>query len=240
MVFLGLERGNNCVVFRLPYELTRIARKDSHYLLRFGIGGLASRRMGMPQIWHHVLARDRRFESHPRKLAAIIKVAFLAIIQIQGLMIVLLVPELSSSDRSLSEDRRNTDDYSLDDSLSDQLHRVLGKLVSCSGFYLAIAIAIGLPLVAPLGLSGFLDVRIVACAYAILITMTISISSLSMMVAVLVNRPRWAISAAYLLDRAWLLIPVWLSPFLRNGSTTIPWLVTGVLQSQVSPNWATT
>ncbi len=100
---------------------------------------------------------------------------------------------------------------------------VVGKLMARLAL-VGVVLAIGLPVVIPLGLLGALDLAIVARAYAMLLTLTLFVGSLALVVAVVVRRPRLALLWAYLVVGGWLLLPAWLAPLAGRAGWPFLWL----------------
>ncbi len=204
----------------LHYELVRTARRPAHYLMRAALGvsllyvswalydsiGHHRARVGGGATSGSLDARDVRW------LADLV---FLELSWTLGLFLLLFVPGLVAGSIA-EEDRRGTMIDLLASPLSSGaivLGKLAGRLVP-----IGVAFAVGLPLVAPLALLGALDPVIVAQAYAMLTALTLFVASLSLLVSVLVVRPRAAILTAYLLVWGWLLLPSWLSPILQGPS----------------------
>jgi ABC-type transport system involved in multi-copper enzyme maturation permease subunit len=102
---------------------------------------------------------------------------------------------------------------------------ILGKLAG-GLVHAAIILLVGLPLVAPALRLGPIESSLVARAWFMLAVLAIFVSSLSLMVAALVPRPRSAIPTAYILVGAWVLIPIWLTPAVRGLPSPWAWVKT--------------
>lgn len=210
----------------LRYELVRTARRPAHYLMRAALGlSLLHVSWALYDAIGHPLGTvgggARALETPDVRWLS--DRVFLELAWTQGLLLLLFVPGLVAGSIA-EEDRRGTIIDLLASPLSSAtivLGKLAGRLVP-----IVVAFAIGLPVVAPLALLGALDPVIVAQAYGMLIALTLFVASLSLLVSVLVVRPRAAILTAYLLVWGWLLMPTWLAPILLGVPSPLGWLRT--------------
>jgi ABC-type transport system involved in multi-copper enzyme maturation permease subunit len=200
-------------IFR--FELIRTARWRRLYVMRAALGLIPLYvTWELYGFWGQSGSRDRSIVL--RHLPQLADLVFLALMWAEGLAVVLLVPVLVAGSIA-EEDRRGTMFDLLGTPLSGGTI-VLGKLAARL-VHVGVAVAVGLPIVVSLGLLGALDPVIVALAYAMLLALTSFVGSLSLLVSVVVRRPRLAISAAYLWVGGWLLLPVWYAPIAGSWQT---------------------
>jgi ABC-type transport system involved in multi-copper enzyme maturation permease subunit len=207
-------------------ELTRLARRQSHYAMRAVLalitlyvggaiaflGSSAVARPGGP-----ALADLLRFGPE------IAERAVLELTWVQMLAILLIVPGLAAG--SIAEDdRRGT----MSDLLATPLTGgaiVLGKMAGPL-VYAAIVLLVGLPLVTPALFVGLIARLLVARAWFMLAVLAIFVASLSLLAAAVVPRPRNAVPMAYCLVGAWILLPIWLTPVVRGLAGPWAWVST--------------
>ncbi len=207
-------------IFR--YELTRLARWRTHYIIRFAMGLALLAVVGLfHAFWTHELAMGHDFPLHRLRYAP--GVIFVHLAWTQGLLIVALVPGWVAGTIA-EEDRRGTMLYLLASPLPSRAI-VLGKLAAKMvrvGFILAT----GVPLVLPAWLLGIIDLKVIVAVYVIQIALAGLIASLALLVSTLIRRPREAILFTYLLVGGWLFLPQWLDPMLRALPWPLSWLAT--------------
>jgi len=207
-------------------DLTRLARRRSHYatramlaLITLYVGGAiaffgssAVAKPGGP-----ALADLLRFGPE------IAERAVLELTWAQMLAILLFLPGLAASSIA-DEDRRGTMAALLASPLSGGaiiLGKLAGRLV-----HAAIILLVGLPLVVPALLLGLIEPSLVVRAWFMLAVLAIFVTSLSLLVAAVVTRPRGAIPTAYILVAAWVLLPIWLTPAVRGLYGPWAWVKT--------------
>src|SRR5262249_28870480 len=118
-----------------------------------------------------------------RNLPLLGDLAVLQLLWAQGVGILLVVPGLMAG--SIAEEDRRGSMLALLASPLSSGSIVVGKLMARLA-QVGAALAVGLPVVIPLGLLGALDLAIVARAYAMLLTLTLFVGSLALVVAVVV------------------------------------------------------
>jgi len=205
------------------FELIRTARRRRHYLMRAAVGLIP-----LYVIWfvydqaHDESATGASGRSivlrHVPQLADLV---FLGLTSLQGLAVLLLVPGLVAGSIA-EEDRRGTMLHFLATPLASGAivsAKMVARLV-----HVGLAIGVGLPFVVALAFLGALDPIIVVCAYSMLIALTLFVGSFSLLVSVVVRRPRLAIPTAYLLVGAWLLLPALYTPIARQLGWPFSWL----------------
>jgi ABC-type transport system involved in multi-copper enzyme maturation permease subunit len=203
----------------LRLELTRAARRPSHYLWRMACGlVLLFVAWSVYSFWAEYQSRadGLGWRDDHRLLPWFAELAVLDLACVGGLAIVALVPGMVAGSIA-EEDRRRTTLDLLGSPLSS-LDIVLGKLtarlVPVGG-----ALLIGVPMIAPFLLMGALNPEIIGRAFALWVALTAFVATLSMLVSVLVRRPREAILTSYALVLGWLLIPPRIVPITRS----LPW-----------------
>ena len=205
------------------FELIRTARWHPHYAMRAALSLISLYVMWVLYDWasHDVLAGSSQRSAMFRDLPQLAKVIFLEMTLLQGLAAVLLMPGLVAGSIAL-EDRRGTMLHLLATPLSTAAI-VLGKL-AVSFVQVGVVVSAGLAFVIPLWLLGVLDPEIVVYADAMLLALAFFTGSLSLLVSVLVPRPRLAIPMAYMAVAAWLLLPAWLEPMVARLGGPFVWL----------------
>jgi hypothetical protein len=213
--------GSNPII---RFELIRAVRRRRHYLMRAAFGlFLLYVAWALYANWERSAANIGGWEwlRIRRNLPLIGDLAVLQLLWAQGVGILLVVPGLMAG--SIAEEDRRGSMLALLASPLSSGSIVVGKLTARLA-QVGVALAIGLPVVIPLGLLGALDIAIVARAYAMLLTLTLFVGSLALVVAVVVRRPRPALLWAYLVVGGWLLLPAWIAPLAGRAGWPFVWL----------------
>jgi ABC-type transport system involved in multi-copper enzyme maturation permease subunit len=202
-------------------ELTRLARRSSHYAARAGLALLTLYVSGaIAYCGTSVMSRPNglRLEAVLIHGPEIAERALLELTWAQMVAILLLVPGLAAASIA-EEDRRGT----LEGLLTSRLSAgaiVVGKLAARL-VVVAMIVAVGMPLVVPAVLMGLLGPMLLARASGMLAALGFFVAALALLAAAAIPRPRTAITAAYILVAAWLVVPIWLMPAVRG--LTGPW-----------------
>jgi hypothetical protein len=198
-------------------EVIRAARRRLHYTMRAAVGLLPlSVAWTFYAHWDRsaVMAGGWEWLRLPGNRPLIAALVVLELLWAQGMAILLLVPGLVAGSIA-EEDRRGTMLALLASPLSSG-SIVLGKLAARL-VQVGVVVAIGLPVVVPLALLGALDLAIVARAYAMLLALALFVGSLSLLVSIVVRRPRPALLWAYIAVGGWLLLPAWSAPLAAGA-----------------------
>lgn len=210
----------------LRFELRRTARHPRSFAIRSAVGfGLLATAWLVKESWSLLAALNQtpaNLES-PQALRALAGLLFCELTLIQGIAIVCLVPGLVAGSIA-EEDRRGTMTDLLASPLSSRAI-VLGKLV-VQLIGTGVALGVGLPFVLPFALLGILDRSIVSSVYAMLLVWALFVASLSILVAVVIPRPRLATLTAYVLVVGCLLGPLVCAPLAARLPWPLAWFRT--------------
>lgn len=208
----------------LRFDLIRTARRPRTYALRAALGATL---VGVCWLGYegagleNLLGPRRPGNEVPQNLPGLANVLFVELAGLQGLAILALVPGLMVG--SIVEDDRGGALAELLASPLSSRSIVLGKL-GARLVHVAAGLAVGLPLVVPLGLLGVLDLRLVAAAYGLLAVLAVFTASLALLVGCVVRPPRHPVLASYVVVAGWLLFPwalAWIAWRLPAG---LSWL----------------
>jgi ABC-type transport system involved in multi-copper enzyme maturation permease subunit len=212
-------------IFR--HELTRMARRRSHYVMRSLLGLVL-----LYVVWSFDPSGSRLLSYAPARAGAAVTfdrrhaaefadLVFLNLSWAEGLAILVLVPGLVAG--SIAEEDQSGTMHDLLASPLSSGSIVIGKLAARL-FHVGVALAVGLVLVLPLALLKVLDAGIVGLAYAMLFALALFVGALSLAVSVIVARPRVAIPVAYAVVGGWLLLPIWLGRLVTGFQGPLGWI----------------
>ncbi|MGO9470532.1 MAG: ABC transporter permease subunit [Isosphaeraceae bacterium] len=208
------------------HDLTRLARRRSHYATRAMLALITLYVGGAIAFPFSMLVAKPGGPGLADLLRFGPKIAERALLELtwaQMLAILLFVPGLAASSIA-EEDRRGTMTELLASPLSGAAI-ILGKLGGPL-LHTAIILLVGLPLVVPALLFGLIEPLQVARAWFMLAVLAMFLASLALMAAAVVRRPRSAIPTAYILVAAWVFIPIWLTPAVRGLHGPWAWVKT--------------
>ncbi|MDB5350480.1 MAG: hypothetical protein JWN86_1727 [Planctomycetota bacterium] len=191
-------------------ELLTTARRPRYYAVRV-LYGLAL----MVLVWQNYASWDR-FGGEmfsPQQMTQFAKSTFESMVVLQGLMVLAMTPSLVAGVIA-NERQRKTLHYLLASQLTSA-EIVLGKLMARM-LHVAVFLAIGLPIMSLLSLFGGVDPLLVMLSVTSTFSMAFFLAALSVLCSTVSKRVREAISAAYALEAAWLVLPV----LVRN---LMPW-----------------
>jgi ABC-type transport system involved in multi-copper enzyme maturation permease subunit len=185
-------------VFRA--ELLRTSRQRRYYALRlvYGLVLLALVWTGYEQL------RDHRPVISTADLASFAMSTFVAFAVLQLVTVLLLVPPLFGG-AIADEKQRKTLHYIMASQLSSG-EIILDKVFGRAGL-VAVLVAIGLPVVSILALSGGISAEAIVVAYVGTFTTVAFAVALTMLVSTFARRVRDAIITSYLLVIGWQLVP---------------------------------
>ena len=188
-------------------ELLRTGRQRRYYVLRVAYGALL-----LATFWM-VFGTEMRanVEVDPRRIASAAGAVCAVFLVIQAVVVAVMTPALVAG-AIVDERQRKTLHYLLSSRLTGP-EIVVGKLAARL-LHVAVLGAIGVPVLALLGLLGGVDPSLVGYAYGATAAGVWALAGLSMLVSVHARRVREAIVASLALGVAWLLVPV----LLRHGT----------------------
>ncbi|CAN5880387.1 hypothetical protein BH23PLA1_BH23PLA1_00250 [soil metagenome] len=201
------------------FELVRIARQRRFFLLRFGLGLILLLVMGYNFLFGRYWLGGRASGTlSPTEMAQFGLQIASTLLLAQGMLVLGLTPALVAG--TIAEERqRKTLHYLLASRLSG-VEIVLGKL-GARMIHLAAFLALVLPILSLLTLIGGIDPWMLVLGYSAMATTAYFVAGLSILVSVWRPKVREAVSGAYTLMLAWLVLPPMLS-----GLT---WVVAGPL-----------
>jgi ABC-type transport system involved in multi-copper enzyme maturation permease subunit len=203
----------------LRFELRRTARQLRSYVIRVAMGlGL----LGTAWLLNKSNYVQASLET-PQALRSLAELLFFELTLAQGAAIVFLVPGLVAGSIA-EEDRRGTMTDLLASPLSSRAI-VLSKLV-VQLVRTGVALGVGLAFVLPCALLRVLDLTVVAEVYVMLFAWTLFVASLSLLVSIVIPRPRLATVTAYVLIVGWLLGPIGYAPIAARLPRPLAWLQT--------------
>ncbi len=203
----------------LRFEMITTARRGRYYAARvvyglfllFTVWTAFSRRTGM--------FSNRELTAHD--MVQFGQGVFSSLAWLQWIAVLVVVPAMTAGVIADAY-RRKT----LRDILSSGLSArgiVFGKLSARLG-HVAALVAVGIPVVALIGLFGGLDPWIVLDVYAGTASIAFAVGGVSILASTLARRPREAIVAAYALELGWLILPPLFSTLLPHMIWPFPYL----------------
>ena len=194
----------------LRFELITTARRGRYYLARFVYGLFL-----LYTVWVSFTSRSYYLRGNrmtPHEMAGFAQGMFSSLAYLQWIAVLVVVPAMTAGVIADAY-RRKT----LRDLLSSGLSAkgiVFGKLAARL-VHVAALVAVGIPVVALIGLFGGLDPIIVMAVYAGTASIAFAVGSVSILASTLARRPREAILAAYAIEIGWLVLPPVFGTLLR-------------------------
>ena len=215
----------------LHSELLMTARRKRYYVARVLYGFVLLYALHKAYAnWNETLAVTYVGElglldsaSWIKSMARFAMSSFLGFAAAQGVTLLSLVPALVAGVIA-DEHQRKTLHYLLASQFSSATI-ILGKLVARLLFVGSI-LSMGIPVTCLIALFGGLDPQEVAYIYVGTLSTILFLVGLSMLVSVMVDTPRRAIVTAYMLEAAWLFLPLLISSiseYFRNSGMS--WLI---------------
>ncbi len=185
------------------WELIAIARRKRYYVIRSIYGMVLFVFIFGPITLSGGLYNSQALEH--RHLADLNEFFFAVIMVMAGLAVLSLTPALVAGTIA-EEKRRRGFDIVLATTLSS-LEIVLGKLLAriCQ---LVVILSLTVPIFCLLSLNGGVDVGVVVLGYLVMLTTGFLLATMAIAVSTLAASPLQAVIAAYLVEFAWLLIPL--------------------------------
>lgn len=208
----------------LRYELITTSRRGRYYIARLAYGLLL-----LYMLWSE-FERFRRellfqrgapgflnveaIQESVKDMTLFAEAAFVSLAWSQWLAVLLLVPAMTAGVIADAHRRKTLRDLLSSGMSSSSI--VLGKL-GARLIHVGVFVAVGLPVVALIGLFGGLDPTTVFYVYLGTLSIAVAVGGVSILASTLARRPREAILSAYALELAWLIVPgvlAWLMPFM--------------------------
>ena len=186
----------------LRFELITTARRGRYYLARFVYGLFLLYTVWVAYVsrWNYALVNRMT----PHDMAAFAQAMFSALAWLQWIAVLVVVPAMTAGVIADAYRRKTLRDL-LCSGLSAK-GIVFGKLAARL-VHVAALVAVGIPVVALIGLFGGLDPMIVSAVYAGTASIAFAVGGVSILASTLARRPREAILAAYAIEIGWLILP---------------------------------
>jgi ABC-type transport system involved in multi-copper enzyme maturation permease subunit len=190
------------------WELIAIARRRRYFVIRWIYGIVLFVSILGPILLSGRLNSSQELEH--RRLADLNEFFFAVIMAMQGLAVLTLTPALVAGTIAEEKQRRGFD-LVLTTTLSS-IEIVLGKLLArmCQ---LVVLLSLTVPVFCLLSLYGGVDVGLVVLGYLVTLTTGFLLASIAIAVSTLSTSPLQAVTATYLVEFAWLLLPSLPNPF---------------------------
>lgn len=181
-------------------ELRTTARRARYYAARLGYGLIL-----LMILWQSFAAwLGPTTALPPNEMTRLARAVFAAIGVFQLAAVLVMTPALVAGVIA-DEKQRRTLHYLMSSRLSSA-EVVLGKLAARL-LHIGVFLGVALPVVSLLTLLGGVDPRLVLAAYGLTGSTAFFVASLSVLVSTVARKVREAISVAYLLTLAWLVMP---------------------------------
>lgn len=184
----------------LFYELVRVARRRRYFLLRglyaFALAGVF---LWLYLIW--VFDRGGSEQLSAREMAVMSEAFFSGFMLVQFLVVTLLVPAVTGGAIAEEKERKTLEFLLATDLRSREI--VLGKLVARLA-NVTLVVLVGLPILSFLQFFGGIPPDLLLAGFAALGLTVLSLTCLSLLLSVLLKRPRDAILLSYLTVAAYL------------------------------------
>jgi ABC-type transport system involved in multi-copper enzyme maturation permease subunit len=205
-------------------ELLTTARRPRYYALRLLYGLIL---LGLISSFYSDTPMFRRLgiaggEVSIAEMASFAQVFFSTFAVTQAVMVLMLAPTLLAG-VIVEEKQRNTLAYLLASPLTSG-EIVLGKLLARL-LHLAVFLGVGLPILSLMTLFGGIDPVIVAAVYACTLTSAFFLAGLSIFVSTIARKVREALVLVYMIELAWLILPLIIEATVRtNWPGIYPWV----------------
>ena len=191
----------------LHWELIVIARRERYYVIRW-IYGIVLFVFIFAILFSGGLYSSRELEH--RRLAELNEFFLAVIMATEGLAVLTLTPALVAGAIAEEKQRRGFD-IVLATTLSS-IEIVLGKLLARMCL-LVVILSMTVPVFCLLSLNGGVDVGLVVLGYLVALTTGFLLATMAIAVSTLSTSPLQAVTATYLVELAWLILPSLPDPF---------------------------
>jgi ABC-type transport system involved in multi-copper enzyme maturation permease subunit len=215
----------------LHWELIAIARRERYYVIRWIYGIVLFVFIFGPILLSGGLYRNQELEH--RRLAELNEFFFGVIMVTAGLAVLTLTPALVAGAIAEEKQRRGFE-IVLTTTLSS-IEIVLGKLLArmCQ---LVVILSLTVPVFCLLSLNGGVDVGLVVLGYLVTLTTGFLLATMAIAVSTLSTSPLRAVTATYLIELAWLLLPYLpdlFGPVIGPGAPSFSsWIRAGLVVAQ--------
>ena len=205
----------------LRLELITTARRGRYYLSRviYGLFLLFAIWTSYQQRTQYYVAANRMMNH--REMAQLAQTLFTSLGWLQWIAVLVVVPAMTAGVIADAHRRKILRDL-LSSGLSARAI-VFGKLAARL-VHVASLVALGIPVVALIGLFGGLDPVVVSAVYLGTASIAFAVGGVSILASTLARRPREAIIVAYALEIAWLILPPTMGILLKHMIWPFPWL----------------
>jgi ABC-type transport system involved in multi-copper enzyme maturation permease subunit len=210
-------------------ELIALARRERYYIIRWIYGVVLFVFIFGPTLLFGGLYSSQELEH--RRLADLNEFFFAIIMVMQGLAVLTLTPALVAGAIAEEKQRRGFD-IVLTTTLSS-FEIVLGKLLArmCQ---LVVLLSLTVPIFCLLSLNGGVDVGLVVLGYLVTLTTGFLLAAMAIAFSTLSSSPLQAVTATYLVEFAWLLVPSLPDPFGPGSPGFSSWFSKALV---VVPQW---
>ncbi len=206
-------------------ELVTAARRPRHYAIRLIYGSAIL--LQVYTIYRGYAPRSGPGGAEPTldQMAHFGMQMFSSFAVLQAIAVLMLTPALVGG--SIAEERRRKTLHYLLASQLTGFEIVVGKLAARL-LQVVVLVALGMPVVALVGLFGGVDFGLLAGCYAGTLSTVYFLAGLSILMSCWARRPREAIMAIYLIELAWLFGPMvlmdWLPRLQSPWPTVAEWI----------------